>query len=54
MAVIALAAAVVFWLTDLSAGWWLLLALIVILLELVAWRVARGPGEEESEEPATA
>jgi len=54
MAVIALAAAVIFWLTDLSGAWWVIVALIVILLELVAWRVARGPGEVEPEEPAAA
>jgi hypothetical protein len=46
MAVIALLAAVVFWAIDLNGAWWLALALVVVVLELVAWRVARGPGDE--------
>ena len=46
MAGIAAVAALIFWVTDLSAAWWLLVAAIVILLELVAWRVARGPEVE--------
>jgi hypothetical protein len=46
MAVIALLAAVVFWSTDLNGAWWLALALVVVVLELVAWRVARGPDDE--------
>jgi hypothetical protein len=46
MAMIAAVAAVIFWVSSLSAGWWLLLALVVIVLELVAWRVARGPKVE--------
>jgi len=44
---IAVVAAVVFWVASLSAGWWLLFAIVFILLELIAWRVARGPAEEE-------
>jgi hypothetical protein len=46
MAAIALLAAVVFWAIDLNGAWWLALALVVVVLELVAWRVARGPGDE--------
>jgi hypothetical protein len=46
MAGIAGLAALIFWVTSLSTGWWLLVAVIVILLELVAWRVARGPEGE--------
>jgi hypothetical protein len=46
MAAIAVLAAVVFWAADLNGAWWLALALVVVVLELVAWRVARGPGDE--------
>jgi hypothetical protein len=46
MTVIAGLAAVIFWTTSLSTGWWLFVALVVIVLELVAWRVARGPDGE--------
>jgi hypothetical protein len=46
MAGIAALAALVFWTTDLSAGWWVLLAVVVVLLELITWRVARGPEVE--------
>jgi hypothetical protein len=46
MAGIALLAALIFWAIDLNGAWWLVLALVVVVLELVAWRVARGPADE--------
>jgi hypothetical protein len=45
MAGIAVLAAVVFWVSDVSAGWSLALAVVVVVLELAAWRVARGPSD---------
>lgn len=46
MAVIAGLAAVIFWTTSLSTEWSLALVVVVVSLELVAWRVARGPEAE--------
>jgi hypothetical protein len=46
MGVVAGIAALILWSADLPAwGWWLLL-LVTVALELVAWRVARGPEHE--------
>ena len=46
MTVIAGLVAVIFWTTSLSTGSLLAVAVVVLLLELVAWRVARGPDAE--------
>jgi hypothetical protein len=46
MAAIGIVAVATFWLFDLSAGWALLVAIVTIVLEFVAWRVVRPPAEE--------
>ena len=46
MAAVGIVAVATFWLFDLSAGWALLVAIVAIALELVAWRVLRPPTEE--------
>ena len=46
MAAVGIVAVATFWLFDLSAGWALLVGIVAIALELVAWRVLRPPTEE--------
>jgi hypothetical protein len=46
MAGVAGVAALVLWIASLSAGWWIAMVVVVAVLEAVAWRVGRGPGEE--------